>query len=164
VIDELDGIIRASLTDLVEYVFPYKWYGREREVVSLYALEFLLPHCRPGTFLTHSTQIAIECAVPQIDGSNRKKLVNKDVLIWPEPHMNVWNDAREAVNYPAAVLEWKANQTRVSRYDTDWLRQFSRDLPGFVGYAICLDLHQRRFRLSCTRVHQGQASPRWLLL
>ena len=61
-------------------------------------------------------------------------------------------------------LEWKANQTCVSRYDVDWLCAFSRDRDDFLGYAVCLDLKQRRFRLSCTRVWLGVPQPGWLVV
>jgi hypothetical protein len=86
------------------------------------------------------------------------------MVIWPEPLMNVWDENRQPVNYPVAILEWKANKTTVSGYDVKWLRQFSSDLPDLVGYAVCLDMLQRQFRLSCTRVHQGEAHNRWLLI
>jgi hypothetical protein len=164
VISEIDGIIRGSLAELVDFVWATNWYGREREVISLFTFGFLLPRCRPESVLRHPTQVAIEGAVIQIGGPNRKKLVTKDMVIWPEPLMNVWDEDRQPANHPAAILEWKANKTTVSGYDVNWLRQFSSDLPDFVGYAVCLDVLQRRFRLSCTRVHQGDAESRWLNL
>jgi hypothetical protein len=39
-ISELDLIIRESLKDLVDDVFDRPWFGREREVVSLYAFGY----------------------------------------------------------------------------------------------------------------------------
>ena len=163
-IAEIDSIVKGSLTDLVERVFDSSRFGRDREVVSLYAFGHLMQYCDPDGFLRHPTQIMIESAVPQIDGPNRKKLVCKDLVIWPEPGMNCWNEAREPVHFPAAIMEWKVNMTVVSSDDTTWLCEFSGSLSDFVGYAVCLDLDARRFRLSCTRVCRGRPHREWLLL
>ena len=87
-----------------------------------------------------------------------------EMIIWPEPWMNVWDAEKEPTRYPAAIAEWKVNQRRVFQGDVDWLCRFSHDFDDFVGYAVCLDLLERDSRLSCTRVHKGQAQPEWLLL
>ena len=70
--------------------------------------------------------------------------------------MTCWNEERKSVRYPLAIIEWKANKTRVSRYDVDWLCAFSQGLHDFVGYAACLDLAQRQSKPSCTRVYRGR--------
>jgi hypothetical protein len=161
---ELDWIIRRSLEDLAREVFSAKWFGRERELVSLYAFGHLLRYCRPGHVLHHPAQIVLDGAVPQNPGPNRKPQVCKDLVLWSEPGMTCWSEEREPVWHPLAILEWKANRTRVSRYDVDWLSTFSRDRDDFLGYAVCLDLKQRRFRLSCTRVKLGEPQPGWLVV
>jgi len=63
-----------------------------------------------------------------------------------------------------AVLEWKANQDRVYAKDVEWLVAFSAGRPNFIGYAICLDLKKRNFRLSCTRVQNHVIEQAWLVL
>jgi hypothetical protein len=163
-IAELDEVIRQSLTEFGDEVFRRGWYGLEREAVSLYTFGFLVPQCQPGRTLHDPTQIGIEVRVRQLDEPGRKRRVTKDLVIWPAPWMNVWDAEKEPTQYPVAILEWKVNERQVSGYDVDWLSKFSRDLDAFVGYAVCLDLRQRNFRLSCTRVHRGEAQPEWLLL
>jgi len=160
----LDLIIRESLESLVSSVFASQWYGREREVVSLYAFNHLQALCRESSVLHHPAQIALDGAVPQLPGPDRKKLVCKDLVIWPEPGMTCWDEDRGPVNYPIAILEWKANKPKVSPGDVKWLREFSAGRERFVGYAACLDLEQRRFRLSCTRVHNETVWADWLVL
>ena len=161
---ELDLIVRESLESLVDDVFDRPWFGKEREVVSLYAFGHLQRYCREGGVLNNPTQIVVEGRVPQIPGSNRKRQVCKDLVIWPKPGMTCWNEEWESVYYPTAIIEWKANVTVVSRYDVEWLSAFSQDLDDFVGYAVCLDLEQRRFKLSCTRVYRGEAEAGWLVV
>jgi hypothetical protein len=78
--------------------------------------------------------------------------------------MTCWNEEREPVNYPIAILEWKVNTAAVSPTDVNWMRAFSLDLGDFVGYAVTLDLEERRFRLSCTRVELGRAQAGWLVV
>ena len=160
----LDLIIRESLESLVSDVFAGVWYGREREVVSLYAFGHLQTLCRESSILHHPAQIALDGAVPQLPGPGRKRLVCKDVVIWPVPRMTCWNEDRQPVNYPIAIVQWKVNRPQVSPGDVKWLCRFSAARERFVGYAVCLDLEQRRFRLSCTRVHNGAAWEDWLVL
>lgn len=170
-IEELDSVIRQSLSEFVSDIFQAGWLGREREAVSLYVLGYLIRYCKPNCFLRDPTQIGIEVAVPQLRGPNKKKQVCKDLVIWRQPRMTCWNSAWEPVEYPTAILEWKvyrAGQASrglgVSRYDIAWLGEFSVGLDDFVGYAVSLDLRSRKFRLLCTRVHDGQPNHRWLHL
>lgn len=54
--------------------------------------------------------------------------------------------------------------------DVAWLKNYSSlysDMfagHSFVGYAVALDLLQRNFRLSATRIENGQADDKWLRL
>jgi hypothetical protein len=159
----LDLVIRESLVNLVTDVFGGTWYGREREVVSLYAFGHLQALFREGSVLHHPAQIALDGAVPQLPGPDRKDLVCKDVVIWPEQGMTCWNKDKEPVNFPIAIVEWKVNKPKVSQRDVKWLCDFSAEKKHFVGYAVCLDLEQRQFRLSCTRVQLGRAQAEWLV-
>ena len=172
---EIDNIVRSSLTDFVEDVFRSSWRGREREAVSLYVLGFLQRQCRSDRILRDPTQIGIEAAVPSSLELNPKGRVCKDLVLWHEPKMTCWNERWEAVNPPLAIMEWKAfhrSAFRAQVYSPDvaWLKNYSAlyaDMfagHSFVGYAIALDLLQRKFRLSATRVENGQADDKWLQL
>ena len=59
------------------------WRGQEREAVTLFAFEFLVPHAR-GAAMEIASQIGIECTVPQV-ASGGKRQVCKDIVIWPRP-------------------------------------------------------------------------------
>ena len=118
-IAELDEVVRQSLIQFTEEVFRRGWYGLEREAVSLYAFGFLVPQCKPDSFLHDPTQIGIEVRVRQLDEPNRKRRVTKDLIIWPEPWMNCWDDQKEPTQYPAAIVEWKVNERQVYEGDVD---------------------------------------------
>lgn len=149
---KLDAIIRTSLTRFTDFVFTSKWYGKEREAVSLYAFGFLIDECASGTCLYDKQQIGIEVRVPKPTSFGRKSEVCKDLVIWPSPRMTCWNEQRESVIYPVSVMEWKANRTTTFERDLQWLTAFAHDVPDFVGYATTFDLAKRKFRLKCDRV------------
>ncbi|MDZ7337874.1 MAG: hypothetical protein ONB30_04985 [candidate division KSB1 bacterium] len=157
---EIDNVVRNSLTDFTNRVFTSAWWGKEREAVSLFAFGHLIKHCRPGSVLYDPAQIGIEVRVPKADSVGKKAEICKDLVIWPKPGLTCWNENE----WPVAILEWKANQPQVSADDVAWLLAFSAKCPTFVGYAICLDLKQRNFRLSCTRVQQQKVQNEWLVL
>jgi len=171
VIDQIDEIIKSSLTTLAEDIAS-GWTGRrEREVVSLFCFGHLLRHCRPGSFLLDPTQIAIEVAIPQIPGQTAltgkvgsKKQVCKDIVIWPKARMTCWDDTGKPTVKPASVIEWKHNEDAISDYDVQWLCEFSAQVPNFVGYAISSNQPARGYKLSCTRVFHGEAEAKWLYL
>lgn len=170
-LSEIDALARASLSSLLGDLFGPGWNGRrEREVVSLFCFGHLLSHCRPGTFLSDPTQIAIEVAVPQIAGqkslsgsASSKGQVCKDIVIWPRPRMTCWDDSGRPTIRPSCVFEWKHDAGGVAPYDVQWLTEFSRLAEDFVGYAVCTNQKRpRSFRLSCTRVYKGKSEPRWV--
>jgi hypothetical protein len=152
------------LTSFVEDVFTNKWRGREREAVSLYALGYLVPRCGDGRLLRSPTQIGIEVAVPQIPGGKAKAQVCKDLVLWSEPRLTCWDTAWRPTIHPIAIMEWKTNRSSCSPYDIRWLKAYSERVPGFVGYATCLDLTAREFRLACARVESGKVNLEWLRL
>jgi hypothetical protein len=166
---DIDTLIRSSLLSLVDDIGAVGWTGRrEREVVSLFCFGHLLSHCVPGAFLHDPTQVGIEVAVPQITdeiGLMSKGQVCKDVVIWPRPRMTCWDTEGKPTLRPASIVEWKHNEADVSAYDVHWLVKFSAVADDFVGYAVCTNqTNAPGFRLSCTRVAQGQAQPRWLFV
>jgi hypothetical protein len=161
---KLDDIIQHSLEEFVKDIFSNHWYGKEREAISLYAFGYLLRHCQSDGVLYDPRQIGIEVRVPKPTQLGKKVEICKDLVIWQKPSMTCWNGEKKARNYPLAVLEWKTNEPNVSTYDVKWLRAFSADSPKFIGYAICLNLSERNFRLTCTRVQSGSAKKDWLVL
>ena len=91
---ELDAIIKSSLKSFYQQV-DRGWWGRENEAVNLYAWGHLAKEVRPKGILHDLTQIGIEVAVrqkplPKFKGIART--VRKDLVIWPEPAMNLWKD------------------------------------------------------------------------
>src|SRR6059036_1119248 len=103
---DLDRIIRDSFVEFVAWLFApestvdldsrddntaarRRWFGREREAISLYAVDFLRRRCQTGSVLSDARQIGIEVVVPGVPGLNRKRpcRVNKDLVIWPAPAM-----------------------------------------------------------------------------
>lgn len=157
----LDPIVTQSLSSFAEELIATGWYGREREVVSYYAIGHLIRLCRPGTILHDPTQVGIEVAVPQLGGGDKKAQVCKDLVIWPRPHMTCWDVERQPTVAPLAVIEWKANMPSIYGPDVEWLKAFTGRWPGTVGYAITVDLQRRQFLMSCTRVEAGVSQPDW---
>lgn len=159
--EKLESTIRRSLLDMAEFVQLTNWRGREREAVSLYAFGFLAPRCEPHNLLRKSTQIGLDVAVPQLSGPRRKKLVCKDLVIWPEPAGTCWDEAGKPTRFPIAILEWKTRTSEISKYDEEWLLEFSKRSFNFVGYAVSLE-PSARTRMTVTRVSHGLALSRWL--
>jgi hypothetical protein len=157
---EMDELVRNTLTDFTNGVFAGAWRGKEREAVSLFAFGYLLMHCRPGSVLYDPAQIGIEVRVPKAHGLGKKAEICKDLVICSKPASTCWSENE----CPLAILEWKANQPQVSVDDIAWLSAFSAKRPTFTGYAVCLDLKQRNFRLSCSRVQQQRVQRGWLVL
>ncbi len=160
----MDNIIRESLAAFCADIFRIGWQGKEREAVSLYAFGYLLRHCKPDTIFYDPAQIGIEVRVVPPAGSGKKSEICKDLVIWPAPAMTYRSPPTPGGNVPLAIMEWKANRASVFKDDVDWLHTFASNHVGFVGYALSLDLDQRDFRLSCTRVTGRGCTPQWLVV
>jgi hypothetical protein len=155
----IDQTVHTALVGFVDEINRSGWRGREREAVSLFAFGALAEQCRAGTWFQDLRQIGIEVAVPQLPGEKRKRVVCKDLVLWPKPGMTCWTTEQG----PVSVLEWKTSRTKPSSYDVQWLRKFSEDRDEFVGYALALMLSNTA-TLSVTRVAQGQTQADWLRL
>ncbi len=153
--DALEELIAESLREFTAFIIRTGWRGREREAVSLYAFGFLVPRCRPDGVLREPTQIGLDVAVPQLPGPARKALVCKDLVIWPEPAGNCWDEAGKTTRKPIAVLEWKARTESISTYDEQWLQEFSAESPTFVGFAISIHPRGTATTLTASRVRGG---------
>ncbi len=168
-LDQIDQAIRSAATEFVSAVFADSWRGREREAISLFALGYLIRQCRQGTVLYSPTQITVEGAVPGVPHLNPKGRVNKDLVIWSKPAQTCWDEAWRVACDPLAVLEWKVfrpttRPATFSKYDLNWLVQFSQRRPNFVGYAVMLDLAHRGSRFAAARVSEGSVDADWLRL
>ena len=157
----LEASIRDSLLKFAAHLTKTRWCGREREAVSLFAFGFLQKH------FENPTRIAIEGAVAQLDGRGKKQ-VCKDLVIWPEPGMTLWDDCWRLKNDPSCIFEWKvaskqSHKPPCSNVDVEWLRAFSSTRPAFEGYAVGIDLLRRDFLISVTRVRANVVSADWLV-
>ena len=167
--DELDNVLRAALIEFGNTIFSGTWRGREREAVSLFVLGHLAPKISPSGPIRHATQLAIEAAVPGVEGLNPKGRVNKDLVVWPEAGMTLWDRDWKPVNVPAAVLEWKVFRALhkhpvLSANDVAWLTAFTRNFTGCIGYAVAVDLMQRKFRMRVARAEAGTVQEDWLTI
>jgi len=169
-LSHIDHIVRDSLIEFVNEVVRSSWRGREREAISLYAFGFLQRQISGNSILTDATQIGIEVTVPSDKSLNPKGRVCKDLVLWREPKMTCWNEGWEVVNYPLAILEWKAfrlpsSRPLVSKHDVEWLQRYSAFCPTpFAGYAISLDLLRRQFYICVTRVENDHRQDSWLVM
>jgi len=132
-------IIKASLDELDAFLRQERWHGRENEIVNLYAHHFLTRQISPQGPLTEASQIGIEVAVPQITGS-RKKMVRKDLVIWPTPLMTAWSPGA----VPSVIIEWKRDDWMATRRDIEWLATFTRISPTTLGFAVCAVIREPR--------------------
>jgi hypothetical protein len=160
--EPLDILIRESLLDLARFVARTDWRGREREAVSLYVLGFLIRRCDPSGPLKDPTQIGMDVAVRQHPGPRRKRLVCKDLVIWPSPAGNCFSESGKPTLNPLAILEWKVRTERVSRYDEDWLKEFSARIIEFNGYAVALHPSGAETTMNVTRIKNGVLTGGWL--
>lgn len=114
-----EQIIEESLSNLASFLAEGTWYGRENEVVNLFAHHFLMRHLGKGPLLDPS-QIGIEVAVRQIPKVGGKKLVRKDLVLWNNLLETVWEDGA-IKNVPAVILEWKTGKIGKCDADIKWL-------------------------------------------
>lgn len=159
--EALDIIIRHILQEFGHYVTSEGWRGRER-AVSLYVLGFLISKCNSDGTLKHPDQVGMDVALIQQPGLGRKKLVCKDLVIWPGPAGYCWDKDGKPTRNPLAILEWKTRTEKCSTYHETWLKAFSPQLSDFIGYAVSLNPSGERTSITITRVAKGLATPGWL--
>ena len=144
----------------VRQVEEFSWAGRENEAVSLFAFGCLLRHMGPKHFLRDARQIGINVAVPQLRRPKRKRLVCKDLVLWPEPGMTCSGPSGARGMAPAAILEWKRATAVAPRLyseaDLEWLGEFTREYRDTVGYAVTLGRHGEKPIVRCARVVNGR--------
>jgi hypothetical protein len=153
----LEKQIKMCLQSMAKYVSKSEWQGREREVVSLFAFGFLAPSCRPTRVLHHPGQIGLDVAVQQIDGDRRKKLVCKDIVLWDKRYKTCWDIKGEITNNPIAIIEWKARTDVISKYDEEWLKQYSRDRDDFIGFAVSFNPNGLHTKVVARTIFKGKS-------
>lgn len=160
---DLDEIIKASFQEFAQKIRE-KWiYGMEREAVSIFAMDHLLPKAIEAGIIETNSQIAIESRVPQllIVGKQQKKEVCKDLVIWGKPYQNCWKGQKVSGNYPLAIIEWKANINDLYEPDILWLKQYTQETPTKVGYVVTVDFLNKAFILKSVKVSDGVVTPHY---
>lgn len=75
--------------DLGQFLRDSEWYGRENELVNLFAHSFLRGRIGPNGPIDVA-QLGIEVAVKQLDEIQGKEVVRKDLVVWSKPNETVW--------------------------------------------------------------------------
>jgi len=161
---DLDTIVEQSLRLFYQDIRA-EWFGRENELINLYALGRLAKCVRPNTILGKLTQLGIEVAVRQLlpdkKHKGRRSTVRKDLVIWPRGGMNLWK-ANVPYYEPLAVMEWKVNHflnravhaknRREHQDDIQWLRETSlrSGMSHFIGYAVLIENTRKPKELHAT--------------
>ena len=146
------SIVETSLTQFRGFLKESDWFGRENEIVNLYAHQFLAYEIHAHGPFSCLTQIGIEVGVTQVTGSV-KKYVRKDLVIWPKPRMTIWT--KGAV--PAVVIEWKRDSIAATKADIRWLCAFTKRYPGTLGVTACAFMSDPR-GLAWSFVERGRLS------
>jgi len=149
------ALIETQLQALDQFLKQSTWYGRENELVNLFAHEFLPRAVSDSCPLKSLTQIGIEVAVRQVTGSC-KRFVRKDLVLWPFPQMTAWPDGSP----PAAIIEWKRGTTAGHPRDIKWLALYTGQYPQTVGVAVCVALDGKR-QVNWTVIREGRPGRRW---
>src|SRR6266481_656665 len=175
---EIDCIMKDSLTAFYQQLVS-GWIGREREMVSYFAFGFLVPRCSPQSAIHDPAQIGMEVAVKQMADTadpKRKNNVCKDLVIWPKPAMNLWNQGQMNANIPLCITEWKCVnpskrltaelklKLKELQGDTEWLSDFTRRNLNVLGYSIFVHQQIKPVVLDCRRFYQGNQEPKRLSL
>lgn len=158
---ETEILIRGALVEFFDNVKKNKWYGKEREAVSLFAFDNLIKKICPNSILFDPAQIGIEVRVP-ITSLNKKKEVCKDLVIWPNPNMNVWDLNKNPVNQPRTIIEWKVLPNNIKEkplkndlHDIAWIKEFSKNKRNFIGFLVTLDVTNHKYKLLYTKIYMG---------
>ena len=124
-------LLERAFSDLDAFLKASDWWGRENEVVNLFAHRFLAAQVGTEGPLRSLRQVGIEVAVDQVAGV--KRWVRKDLVIWPESDMTAWSP--NAV--PSVIVEWKRQLPATCDPDAIWLKAFCTRYPKTVGYTAC---------------------------
>lgn len=121
--------VEGQLVSLGSFLWQSEWYGRENELVNLFA----------HSFLSHSipiAQIGIEVAVKQLPTLDGKVLVRKDLVVWSTPNQTVWERGLPA-NDPIVIIEFKVHAWEKCERDLEWLTSYTKLYPQVTGFSVC---------------------------
>lgn len=139
--------IETQLISLGSFLHESEWYGRENELINLFAHSFLAGPIQIA-------QLGIEVAVKQLAKVGGKALVRKDLVVWNKPYETVWVKGIPT-NDPAVIIEFKINDSKKCASDIAWLCIYTEAYPEVVGFSVCGYLKERR-GVSFTRVETGK--------
>lgn len=145
------SVLDAALAELGKFLRESEWYGRENELVNLFAHSFLAMNSAAGLY---ANQLGIEVSVRQLPRDGGKALVRKDLVIWNDPNQTAWRNG-SAQNTPLAIVEFKVNDERKCAPDIDWLCSFTRLYPEALGYSVCGYIRQSR-GITFKRIENGE--------
>lgn len=147
--------IEAALLELGQFLRASDWYGRENELVNLFAHSFLAGRTGPNGTI-QAGQLGIEVAVKQLSRAGGKALVRKDLVVWNKTNETVW--AKKVVaNDPAAIIEFKVNDNKKCTPDLVWLRSYTKLYSGVVGFSVCAFVKESR-GVSFVRITGGESA------
>ncbi|WP_421808757.1 hypothetical protein [Flagellimonas sp.] len=146
----MEKLLKQALNEFFLEISNEKWPGKERELVSRFAFSTLVNKTGLIPEFFDSGQIGLEVRVKQVPGENKKEFVCKDLVIWKEPNSNAWTTSK----VPVAILEWKHNNGKPSKYDIDWLKEFTPINPDCIGIALNIDTKDK-YKLTSTLIKNG---------
>jgi hypothetical protein len=92
-------------------------------------------------------------------------LCMQDLVIWKDSDTTAWSTDWSPVNYPCVVMEWKVSRSARPKeafddHDTEWLRAFTREYSGTLGYLVQA-FHGQGYRgVHWAKVARGAVLPR----
>ena len=160
----LSTTIRTTLTAYATQLAHETWHAKERDHVTRYALEHLVPACGPQSAIKFPLQIGIEIPVPSPLGIRSRPSVNKDLVIWPKPKMTTWTKDYEPVHTPRAILEWKVTRGRraakLDAGDLEFIETFAKwARPPFAGFVVQLSTTPDAIALQVGRYTANAQNP-----
>lgn len=172
-VEEIDLVLKQSLTALARDPHVRGWRAKENGWVSYFAFRHLVPCCRPGSVLSDPAQLGIEVSVASVP-SWKTRAVCRDIVIWPKPGMTCWGDggnrkAWEPCHHPTAILEWKVHRpwgysNKEVMKEREWLREYCPLQPSVAGYAIEVDARRFPVTINCDRFLGDDEQKDWLKL
>ena|SRR5688572_4418134 len=175
VIKELDRIVGSSLRQLAADTHVRSWCAKENDWVNYFAHRYLMGQVSKRGPLKEPTQICIEVSVPQ--PSNRlaydRPSVRRDLVIWSECGQTAFDGDCFKANWspckhPLAILEWTVHRPghkksrAIFEKERQWLRDYCKENPSVLGYAILIDGTCSPRKLACNRFFGLNEDEDWL--
>ena len=159
----LRDLLADAFSEYEQWLGTSLWRGKEHDCVNLFVHKFLFSRVTLAGPISDHTQIGIETAIPQGSGIGKKQAVRKDLVIWPRPEMTTWNNEWTAVNFPIAVIEWKARRKKsrtpaIFPYDLDWVTRYSLLREDFIGCCATVDFTEPKTRVETALVEAGKVT------